>query len=83
MTKTAEDMVPLSLPSTVLAEGGARWKIPLSLTLPNIWVNMKGKYSPGISPGISPGMCLLQDPRVMTFTLNFSEGLCYPNIFLG
>ena len=44
-----------------------------SLTLPNIWGNTKGKYSPGIYPGITPGMCHLQAPRVMPFTLYFSE----------
>ena len=49
-------------------------RFPLSLTLPNIWGNTKGKYSPGIYPGINSGICLLRDPRIMTFTLNLSEG---------
>ena len=47
---------------------------PFSLTLPNLWGSTNGKYPPGISPSITPGMCLLQSSRVITFTLNFSEG---------
>ena len=45
-------------------------RFPFYLNPPISGGKTKGKYSPGITPGI----CILRDPRVMTFTLNFSEG---------
>ena len=62
-----------------VAHFGLGGRFPFSLTLPNRCANAEGKYSPVITPGIF----LLRVPRVITFTLNFSEGQRYPNIFLG
>ena len=44
------------------------------LIFQNVWGNTKGKYSPNIFTVITPVICLLQDPRIMTFTFNVLEG---------
>ena len=49
-------------------------RFPYPLTFPNIGLNNKGGDFTGIYPVITPGVCLLRAPRVMNFTLKFSEG---------
>ena len=48
--------------------------LPFSLTLPNISGVSNGKSSTNITPEITLDICLLRAPRLMTVTLNFSEG---------